>query len=140
VQYFSFAVNPYFLRAAALHRIADAHETKTLGSVDSGGTSPKSLPRDIKIFPFYCSRQRTVPKHYRSLRPGSPTFLSEGHISYLITFWGPDILRNVIVSGCVTFYQSNNFFANLLFFINDIMSLQTDETALRAGFGPRAIV
>jgi len=31
--------------------------------------------------------------------------LSEGHISYFTTDLGPDILRNVIVSGYAAFYQ-----------------------------------
>ena len=38
------------------------------------------------------------------------TFLSEGHTSYYTTVRGPDMFRNVIVSGCVTFYQINKFF------------------------------
>ena len=44
------------------------------------------------------------------------TFLSEGHISYYTTVRGPDILRNVVVSDYVTFYQINKSFANILFF------------------------
>jgi len=35
------------------------------------------------------------------------TFLSDGHICYYRTVRGADILRNVIVSGYVTFYQFN---------------------------------
>jgi len=38
---------------------------------------------------------------------GLHTFLSEGNISFHTTVRGPDFLRNVIVSGYVTFYQIN---------------------------------
>jgi len=47
---------------------------------------------------------------------GLQNFLSEGHISYYTTVRGPDILRNVIVSGYVAFYQINKCFVNKLFF------------------------
>jgi len=39
----------------------------------------------------------------------SSNFLSEDHISYCTAVQGPDILRNVMVSGYVAFYQINNF-------------------------------
>jgi len=45
-------------------------------------------------------------KHQRAAKPvctvytrGLQTFLSKGHISYYRTNRGPDVLRNVIVSG-----------------------------------------
>jgi len=38
--------------------------------------------------------------------------MSEDHISCYTIVREPDILRNVIVSGFVTFNQINNFFAN----------------------------
>jgi len=41
--------------------------------------------------------------------PISKVFLSEGHISYYTLVPGPDILRNVIVVGYVTFFQINKF-------------------------------
>jgi len=44
-------------------------------------------------------------------------FLSEGHISYYTTVRGSEILRNLIVSGCVKFYQINECFVQILFFI-----------------------
>jgi len=44
---------------------------------------------------------------------GLQTFLSESHYT---TVRGPDILRNRIVSGYITFYEINKFFANTLFF------------------------
>jgi len=47
---------------------------------------------------------------------GSSIFLGEDHISYCTIVRGPDILCNVIFSGCVTFYHINTFFANILFF------------------------
>jgi len=37
-------------------------------------------------------------------------------MSYYTTVRGPDILRNVIVSTYVNFYQINKFFGNILFF------------------------
>jgi len=44
------------------------------------------------------------------------TFLSEGHISYYTQLRGLDILRDVIVSGYLTFYQINTFLVKILFF------------------------
>ena len=40
------------------------------------------------------------------------TFWSEDHISYYTTVRGSDILRNVIVSVYVIFYQIKKFFVN----------------------------
>jgi len=45
---------------------------------------------------------------------GLQTYLFEGRISYYTTFRGPDVLRNVIVSGYVT--KSTSFFVHILFF------------------------
>jgi len=54
-------------------------------------------------------------------------------MSYCTTVRGPNILRDEIVSGYVTFYQVNKLFGNIYFFIiNKITS--------GAGFGPRAVV
>jgi len=39
-----------------------------------------------------------------------------GHIRHCTTVRGPDILRNVIVTGYPTFYGINKFFVNILFF------------------------
>jgi len=50
------------------------------------------------------------------LRQRSQTVSSEGHISCDTTVHGPDILRNVTVSGYVMFYQIKKFFVNILFF------------------------
>jgi len=47
------------------------------------------------------------------LAQGSPNILSENHYR---TVWGPDIFRNRIVSGYVTFYKISTFFVNTLFF------------------------
>jgi len=44
-----------------------------------------------------------------SITQGLQTFLSKDHISYYPTVRGPYILRNVIVSGYVAFYQFTNF-------------------------------
>ena len=52
----------------------------------------------------------------RSLVQGLQSFSSEGHMSLYTTVWGPDILRNVIVSGYVAFYQINKLSVNILFF------------------------
>jgi len=51
-----------------------------------------------------------------SLDQGLQTFLSEGYLSYDTTRRGPDVLRNVIVSGDVTFYQIKKFLVYTLFF------------------------
>jgi len=48
------------------------------------------------------------------LSQGLQTSLSQSHYT---TVRGPDILRNRIVSGYVTFYEINKFFVNALFFI-----------------------
>jgi len=45
-----------------------------------------------------------------------PQFLEILDISYYATVRGPDILRNVIVSGYVTFNQFNKFSVNMIFF------------------------
>jgi len=57
------------------------------------------------------------------------TFLSKGHTAVR----GTHILRNVIVSGYVTFYQINKFFLKVFFFI-------IDKMASRDGFVPLAVV
>ena len=43
-------------------------------------------------------------------------FLQDGHTSYYTKVQGPDILRNVTVSGYVTFWQINKFFVNMFFY------------------------
>jgi len=43
------------------------------------------------------------------------TFLSVGHIYYYTNVRGPNIIRNVIVSGYVTFDQISKFFVNIIF-------------------------
>jgi len=48
---------------------------------------------------YYAANKRSV------LNRGFQMFSSEGHISYYTKVRGSDILRNVIVSGYVTFYQ-----------------------------------
>jgi len=47
---------------------------------------------------------------------GVSKFCIKGHISYYTTVRGPDILRNLIISGYLTFHQINTFFVNILFF------------------------
>jgi len=54
--------------------------------------------------------------HSNHIDQGSPDFLGEDHISYCTTVRGTDILRNVIFSGYVSFYQINTFFVNISFF------------------------
>ena len=53
---------------------------------------------------------------------GLQTFLSEGHICCYTIVWGPDFLRNVIVSGKVAFHQITNFSSTYYFFIIDKMA------------------
>jgi len=59
-----------------------------------------------------CQRVRDCLSN--SYRPGLFKFLGET-ISYCTTVPRPDILRNVIFSGYITFYQINTFFVNVLF-------------------------
>jgi len=56
----------------------------------------------------------TVFEH--TLTQGSPTSVPEDHMSHYTTVQGVDVLRNVIVSWYVTFYQINKFFVNILCF------------------------
>jgi len=44
--------------------------------------------------------------------------LFEGHLSYYTTVRGPDVLRNVIGLGYLTFIQINKFFVNNFFTID----------------------
>jgi len=69
---------------------------------------------------------------------GSPKFLGEDHISYCKTVRGPEILRNAIFSGYVTFYQINTSFVNILFFHYWQNVLRLGEMASQVGIGPRA--
>ena len=78
---------------------------------------------------------------YTKLRSGCKFFkhiwgpqkcLSEGHMNYDTTIRGPNILRNVIISGYVIFYQINKCFVNLYFFVIDKMSLRPVEMASQA--------
>jgi len=52
--------------------------------------------------------------HLQSITRGLQKFLSEGHIGNYTTVWRPGILRNAVVSGCITFYQINKLFVNRL--------------------------
>jgi len=61
--------------------------------------------------------------------------LPEGHVSYYTTLSGPDILHNVIVTGCVTFYQMNKYFLNLIIFSLLTKSLWPDEKWFRGSDG-----
>jgi len=72
--------------------------------------------------------------------PGLSKIFGEDHISYCKTVRGPNILRNVIFSGYVTFHQINTFFVNILFFHYWQNVLRPGEMASQVGFGPRAIV
>ena len=71
---------------------------------------------------------------------GSPKFLGEDHISYCKTIRGPDILRSVVFSGYVTFYQINRFLENILLFHYWQNVLRPDEMASQVWFVPRAVV
>ena len=51
---------------------------------------------------------------------------------YYTTVRGPDILRNVAVSGYVKFYQINKFFLYRLFCFIGKMSLRSEEVASQA--------
>ena len=60
------------------------------------------------------------------LNQGLQTVLSEGHISYCTTVRGADILRNVILSGYVTFHEINIFSYIYYVFIIDKMSSRAE--------------
>ena len=68
---------------------------------------------------YFCHRNSSAQSMLQN--SGLPTFLQEAYIHQLIrnytTVRGPDILRNVIVSGYVIFYKINTFFMNVLLFI-----------------------
>jgi len=64
----------------------------------------------------------------------SPNFLGEEHISQSTTVRGPVILRNVIFSGYVTFYQINIFFVNTFSLLARCV-LRPSETASQVEFG-----
>ena len=68
------------------------------------------------------------------LNQGSPTFLSERHISCCTTVQRPDILPNVIVSGYMAFYQINKCFVKILLFRYLQKSLRPN------GMAPRTVV
>jgi len=67
----------------------------------------------LVVFNWKSRKQRLLVE---ALYQGLQTFLSDGHINYYTTFGGPGILRNVIVSGYVTFCQIKRFFVNILCF------------------------
>jgi len=73
-------------------------------------------PPYLSDFSFSPRLGKVLPNAGLEFRPGSPNFLSEGHISYCTTVRGPDILRNVIVPEDVTFHQINKFFVDTLLF------------------------
>jgi len=56
---------------------------------------------------------RALGRAFKMVSQGLQTSLSEGHITYYTAVRGPDVLRNVIVSRYITFYQINKCFANI---------------------------
>ena len=86
----------------------------------------------LKLFVKMLSHSYAFFMHDR-LRQWSENFLSECCIICYTTVRGPDILRNVVVSGNVAFYQINKFSVDICFFV-------IDKIASRGGFGPRAVV
>jgi len=77
---------------------------------------------------------------YHSYGPGLSKFLGRDHITYCTTVRGPGILRHVIFSGCVTFYQVNTFFVNIFFSLLAKCVLRPAEMAAQVGFVPRVVV
>jgi len=73
-------------------------------------------------------RRRVCDCLPNSYRPSLFKLLKENHISYCRTVRGLEILRNVIFSGYITFYQINTFFVNILFFIIGKMCLRAEST------------
>jgi len=69
---------------------------------------------------------------------GSPNFLGEDHIIYSTT----DILRNVIFSGYVTFYEITTFFVNTVcyLFIIGKMCFAAGLNGFAGRIWPRVVV
>ena len=120
----------------------------TAVAVDLGAVRGPPVDRDWQIG-YHCVTASAANLETRALQ----TFLSEGHISYYTTVQGPDILRNVIVSGiwyCFrdmilfpgydTFYQTNKIFVQYIIFLLTKWLREPDEMASREGLGPRAEV
>jgi len=83
----------------------------------------------------------SVTVYRNSYTPGLFKFLGENHINYCTTVRGLDILRNVIFSRYVTFYQINTFFVNILFFHywQNVFCGRV-KWLRRSDFSPRAVV
>jgi len=71
---------------------------------------------------WFNARVFTMPLTKDKYRTRSPNFWSEDHISYCTIVRGSDILHNVIVSGCVTFYQTEKLFVNKFFIVYKMYS------------------
>jgi len=71
---------------------------------------------------------------------GLQAFLSNDHIIYFTTVREPDISRNVIVSGYVTFYRINKSFAKYCFLLMTKCFRGPDGMAPWAGFGLWVVV
>jgi len=85
------------------------------GAIKLTNSSAKSK-RYIPQFPTVTPMSTRLWLLSISYKPGLFKIFGRDHISYCTTVRGPDVLRNVIFSGYVTFYQINTFFVNLLFF------------------------
>jgi len=90
-----------------------------------------------------CVKDRHVnPDVQRSLQncfiPGVATFFPKGQINYYTTVRGSDILRYVIVSRYVSFYQVNKVSQIYCFFINGQIGLHTGELVSRVGWNGSA--
>jgi len=82
----------------------------------------------------------------RWFKPGVSKLLCQRAISYYKTAGGPDILRNTIVSGYVTFYQINKCFEYIIFLLTKCLCGRvkwlrgSDGMAQQTGFSLRAVV
>jgi len=117
-------------------RALDFGEPQNFGSKDNFHHFCKQL------YLFFCFGSAHV-FHYAAnersvLNRGPQTFSAEGHTSYYTAVRRSDILRNVIVSGYVTFYQIKKLF--IIFSLLAKSFRGSDEMASRIGFGPQAVV
>ena len=103
-----------------------------------GSTLFKSSPQPENLLfwnVFHRMKKKCTMHIFKvGIQQGFQTLLFEDHISCCTTLWGPDILRNMIVSGYVKFYQINKCFINSLFVHYGQMYLRPDEIASRAGY------
>ena len=123
-------------------RMEATHQLNLLTEVMSSGQTCRPCVRpirdvmhlwkqELKIKSVCIYLEISFEKVTLGVHQGSLKFLSEGHINYYTTIRGPDILRNVIVSGYVRFYHiyRHKCFVNTVYYFSII-----DKISSRAGW------